>query len=122
KPVSGDALWTYCVTRSGEGGPEDVLGVRGARLMRVESGDLAAVVSRVPLAEFGAEPLRDNPNDIAWLERVARDHQKVLEAALEASTIVPLRLCTIYESEAGGRRMLQDEGETLARALEILDG
>lgn len=122
KPVSGDALWTYCVTRSGEGGPEDVLGVRGAHLMRVESGDLAAVVSRVPLAEFGAEPLRDNLNDIAWLERVARAHQKVLEAALEAGTIVPLRLCTIYESEAGVRRMLQDEGETLARALEILDG
>src|SRR5204862_457284 len=60
--------------------------------------------------------------DSARLERVARAHEKVLEAALEAGTIVPLRLCTIYESEAGVRRMLQDEGETLARALEILDG
>jgi hypothetical protein len=121
EPASGDGLWAYCVTRVGEPVPE-VAGVEGEPLLRIESGDLAAFVSRVPLAEFGAEPLRDNLNDIAWLERVARAHEAVLETALAATTIVPLRLCTIYESEAGVRRMLRDERESLAGALELLDG
>ena len=36
-----------------------------------------------PLAEFGAEPLRRNLNDLGWLERVARAHEAVLERAAE---------------------------------------
>jgi hypothetical protein len=119
--ATGDALWAYCVMRAGERAPE-VTGIEGERLVRIESGALAVLVSRVPLAEFGAEPLRDNLNDIAWLERVARAHEAVLESALAATTIVPLRLCTIFESEAGVRRMLRDERESLAGALELLDG
>jgi gas vesicle protein GvpL/GvpF len=120
---SGDALWAYCVLRAGEPLPADVRGIAGAGpLERVEAGDLAAIVSRVPLDEFGAEPLRENLNDLAWLERVARAHEAVLDRALGQSTIVPLRLCTIYESERSVREMLQREHDSLAQALETLAG
>ena len=121
-PATGDALWTYCVTRAADELPRDATGVAGSELMRIEDGDLAAMVSRVPLEEFGAEPLRQNLNDLAWLERVARSHEDVLERALAASTIVPLRLCTIYEGEAGVRRMLREEHDALVEALGLLDG
>ena len=86
---------------------------RGGRVERVQEGELAALVSRVPLAEFGEEPLRRNLNDLAWLERVARAHEDVLEHALAATTIAPLRLCTMYESEERVRAML-DGGARLA--------
>jgi hypothetical protein len=76
----------------------------------------------VPLAEFGAAPLRENLNDLAWLERVARAHEGVLDAALGQSTIVPLRLCTIYESQQSVREMLDREHDSLAQALEALTG
>ena len=72
-------------------------GSAGGAVELVESGELAAVVSRVPLAEFGEEPLRRHLNELAWLERVARAHEAVLERALAEATIAPLRLCTIYE-------------------------
>ena len=120
--VRGDALWAYCVTRAGESLPDGLEGVHGGRPRWVGSGELAALVSPVPLSDFGEEPLRSNLNDLAWLEQVARAHEAVLEVALAAGTIVPLRLCTIYESEASVRRMLQDERESLSRALELLDG
>jgi hypothetical protein len=122
EPAAGDVLWTYCVARAGDPLPEGLVGVDGGRSSRVESGGLAALVSRVPLAEFGAEPLRHNLNDMAWLEKVARAHEAMLESALASGTIVPLRLCTIYESEAGVRRMLEDERDSLAEALGALDG
>jgi hypothetical protein len=112
---SGDALWAYCVLRAGAPLPPD-------ELQRVEHRDLVALVSRVPLAEFGEEPLRRNLNDLEWLERVARAHQGVLERALAAATIVPLRLCTIFEDEEGVRRMIEREHAGLVDALERLEG
>jgi hypothetical protein len=112
---SGDALWAYCVLKAGAPLPS-------AELQRVEHGDLVALVSRVPLAEFGEEPLRRNLNDLEWLERVARAHEAVLERALKSATIVPLRLCTIFADEDGVRRMLAREHAALADALERLEG
>lgn len=120
--AAGHGYWAYCVMPASERLPEAVPGVEGGQLRRVESRDLAALVSRVPLDEFAAEPLRRNLNDIDWLERVARAHEAVLESALAASTVVPLRLCTIYENEAGVRRMLEEERENLGEALELLAG
>ena len=120
---AGEGLWAYCVLRAEEPLPDGVRGVDGAgELERLEARGLAAVVSRVPLAEFGAAPLRENLNDLGWLERVARGHEAVLERALARSTIVPLRLCTIYESEQGVREMLEREHDSLERALETLAG
>ena len=120
---SGDGLWAYCVLPAGEPLPDDAVGVAGgAPLERVEAGDLAVLVSRVPLDEFGAAPLRENLNDLSWLERVARDHEAVLDRALAQSTIVPLRLCTIYESEESVRDMLEREHDALAHALQALAG
>jgi Gas vesicle synthesis protein GvpL/GvpF len=119
---SGEALWAYCVLRVGEPLPDDVRGVDGGALERVEARGLAAVVSRVPLAEYGAVPLRENLNDLGWLERVARAHESVLERALTKSTIVPLRLCTIYEGEQSVRDMLAREHDSLTEALEALAG
>jgi Gas vesicle synthesis protein GvpL/GvpF len=119
---SGSGLWAYGVTRAGKEIPDGVPGVDGGAPFRIEAAGLATVVSRVPLAEFGAEPLRENLNDIDWLERVARAHESVLERALETTTVVPLRLCTIYENDDGVRRMLEDERESLEEALALLDG
>ena len=119
---AGDGLWAYCVLRTGEPGVDGLAGIDGGVVERVEARGLAALVSRVPLADFGAGPLRDNLNDLEWLERVARAHEAVLERVLAETTIVPLRLCTIYESEDGVREMLEREHDSLARALDTLAG
>jgi Gas vesicle synthesis protein GvpL/GvpF len=110
----GELLWAYCVLSADAPSPDDV--------ERLEAGGLAALVNRVPRAEFGEEPLRRNLNDLGWLERVARSHETVLEQALARATIVPLRLCTLYETEDSVREMLAREGESLRGALELLDG
>jgi hypothetical protein len=118
-----DALWAYCVSRAGDPLPEGLEGVHATgEVERIEEGDLAALVSRVPLADFGEEPLRRNLNDLAWLERVARGHEGVLERALEHATIVPLRLCTIFANADAVGRMLEEEAPALRAALGALAG
>jgi hypothetical protein len=88
----------------------------------LEGNELAAIVSAVPLEEFDEEQLRENLNDVAWLEEKARAHETVLEAMLESTTVVPTRLCTIFRDEKQVREMMGRERAVLLEALERLDG
>jgi hypothetical protein len=121
---AGDLLWAYGVVDARAQPPlAAVAGIApGGPVLRIEAGGLAALVSRVPRSEFAAEPLRENLNDLAWLERVARAHEAVLDGALAATTVVPLRLCTIYESDERLRAMLTEDHAALTEALELLAG
>lgn len=120
---SGDLLWTYCVLDATEAAPDGLAGVDpSGPVERVEAAGLAALVSTVPRSEFGEEPLRRNLNELTWLARVARAHEAVLDQALAATTIVPLRLCTLYESPAAVQRMLEREHDAFAEALNVLAG
>ena len=76
----------------------------------------------MPLSEFGEAPLQRNLNDLAWLERVARAHEAVLETCLADGTVVPLRICTIFADAGSAERMLQEQRATFAAALDALDG
>ena len=88
----------------------------------LEGNELAAIVSSVSLEEFGEEPLRENLNEVAWLEEKARAHEDVLEALLESTTVVPTRLCTIFSDEKQVREMMSRERAALLEALERLEG
>jgi hypothetical protein len=117
-----DLVWAYCVMPEGSGAPAPASGVAGGTVEQVPAAGLVALAGRVPSREFGAEPLRENLNDLAWLERVAREHEAVLEQALAAGPMVPLRLCTIFEGDDGLQRMLEREHDALERALMHLEG
>jgi Gas vesicle synthesis protein GvpL/GvpF len=120
---ASELLWAYCVLRAGDRHPSDLAGVDPAAAVHAEDGGgLVALVSLVPKAEFGSDALRRNLNDLEWLERVARAHEAVLEETLELSTLVPLRMCTLYESGESVRRMLERERDDLVDALDALDG
>ena len=95
---------------------------RGHSVTTLASHGLAAVVSRVPLDEFGESRLRENLTDMSWVERVARRHEEVLETAAGAVTVIPMRLCSIYRDEAGVRDMLERESSPMQAALDTVRG
>jgi hypothetical protein len=97
-------------------------GVASRPVEVVEADELAALVSIVPLEEFGEDSLPANLNDRAWLERTARAHEQVLEGALSTSAVIPFRLCTIYESSDRVRQLLVERGPALADLLSRLEG
>jgi hypothetical protein len=109
-----DALWVYGVARDGGEVPPE--------LAVVSRDGLAAVASRVPLDEYGEEALRENLNDLGWLEGVARRHDRVLGELLGGGPVVPLRICTIYRDEDQLAAMLEGRASELHGALERLDG
>jgi hypothetical protein len=116
--------YVYCVVPSGEHPSLDALaGVDPDFDVEVLThAGLSALVSRVRLEEFGAEALKRNLEDLAWVERTARAHDAVLARALAVDALVPFRLCTIFTDEAHVRDMLEREREPLLKALERLRG
>jgi hypothetical protein len=114
-------LWAYFVSSASDPLPDGLSGLHGD-VERVEHNGLAAAVSRVPASEFGEAVLHESLNDLAWLERVARTHESILEDAGAENTVVPLRLCTIFNDTAAVRGMLDANGPALASALEYLAG
>jgi Gas vesicle synthesis protein GvpL/GvpF len=85
---------------------------------------LAAVTSRVPLAEFGHGALEANLQDPLWLEEKIRAHDAVLAVAVGRATVVPFRFGAIYESEDHVRAMLaerRDLVDTLARLADKVE-
>lgn len=123
-PEAGELWWAYCVLRDRDrdAAPVGMEGIAGRRVECIHTDDLAVLVSRVPAAEFAADPLTHNLNDLAWLERVARGHEAVLDGVLAQNTIVPLRMCTLFESGRGVREMLERQRTSLSDALDSLEG
>jgi hypothetical protein len=121
---SDRGCYVYCVVReSADLSLSGLVGVApGFDVATVTYRGLSAVVSEVPLQQFGADALKDNFEDLEWLERTARAHDAILARALAADAVVPLRLCTIFTDEAGVRRMLERGREFLLDVLGRLRG
>lgn len=96
-------------------------GVAGS-IAAVTEGQVTALVSRVPLAEFDEEPVRARLEDPAWLEENARAHEAVLAEALRAGAVVPFRFLTIYRDQDELRRFLADREAELRDVLERVRG
>jgi hypothetical protein len=88
----------------------------------IRHAGLAAVASAVPLDEFQEGVLEERLEDLQRLEALARAHERVLDDMLEVGPVVPLRICTIYESADRVREMLERERRPLADALHRLSG
>jgi plasmid stabilization system protein ParE len=88
----------------------------------VGSDDVAVVVGRVPLSDFGEDVLPARLNDRAWLEEKARAHEAVVQRLLPLTTVVPLRFGSIHRDRAAVEAFLEQHREELAGELVYLRG
>jgi hypothetical protein len=118
-----EALYLYGVVFADEPPPTAITGVPpGGPVETVTCDGLAAVVSCVPLSEFGDEHLKENLEKMPWLERTARAHEAVIEVVRTRCTMIPMRLCTLFRSRQAICDMLSREAEPLQEALARLAG
>jgi hypothetical protein len=83
---------------------------------------LQAIVSQVPLRDFGPERLEKNLDDMRWLETKARVHQDILDRVAAGQTLIPMRFCTLYHSEAHIQAMLEQHRAAFVQTLARLAG
>jgi hypothetical protein len=128
--MSADAgVWTYAITEhrhlSGPGGEVDLswlTGVGEAQVRTVTGSRLTVLVSDVSLAEYGEAALRENLENLDWLDRVAREHHCVIDAAARLFPLLPVRLATVYRGDAAVCAALADRGGQLLDALRRVGG
>ncbi len=125
RPAGGELAWyVYGVVAAGRA--PVLTGVTGIdphqTVTTITEGSLAAIASRVPLEDFGETTLREHLADIAWIEATARAHDRVLDAVRKTTTVIPMRLCTVYKGEDALRNLLAREAGALRDALAHLAG
>lgn len=97
-------------------------GLDGAAVRTVCEGGLAALVSSVPVAGFGEEAMKARMEDLDQLEAIARTHHTVVAVASERTTVLPMRLATVYRDDVRVAAMLSERGEEFRALLTRLEG
>lgn len=121
------AFYVYCIGGRDELAPlfagELPAGIEsGAAIEVVEGESLAAVVSAVPLSDYGEEALAARVAEPAWTASRAMRHEAVVEHFASRATVVPLRFGTIYLKREGVERMLGEGREEFRGIVERLRG
>jgi hypothetical protein len=98
-------------------------GVSDAPVRTISHRDLTAVLSTVDLEEFGESALRQNLEDLGWVEKTARRHDEVVRRTAALTTaLAPFRLVTIYRSDDAARDRIEELYDDLVQALDRIDG
>lgn len=123
RPDDRLGVWVYGVVPGETPQLPRCMGVDGRHPVELVRGaGLAAVASAVSLEEYEQSALEASLEDLDRLGALARAHERVLDAALPLGPVVPLRICTIYESPDRVREMLERERRSLTEALHRLSG
>lgn len=123
--------YAYAVIRNAEGLQEATAPLQGVADTPVslvtEAGEaqLGLVVSHVPAQDFHEDALKQHLEDLGWLEAVARAHHGIIEALGKRTTVLPLRLATVYLDDNRAREVLEAGrtmfAERLARLSEHVE-
>jgi len=122
-------VWAYAITEDGYlSGPDGevdlswLTGVGETKVRTTASCGLTVLVSDVSLAEFGEAALRENLENLDWLDEVAREHHYVIDAAARLFPLLPVRLATVYSGDAAVCTALTARGGRLHDALHRVGG
>lgn len=117
--MTDPVTYVYAVARPfDEGILRDVPGVSGAPVRLIRSGALVALVSTVDAEDFGEQGLRRNLEDLAWLEKTVRSHNRVVETVARVASVIPSGLATVYYADDRVRAVLDERAEDLVEALD----
>lgn len=88
----------------------------------ISSGDLSAIVRRVPVAEFSTEALHAQAEDLSWIEAIARRHNAIIEAVHRTRAILPAKFGCVYASSEDVQMALRQEHDAVLARLDTIDG
>jgi len=119
--MCGDAkvLYLFCFARPGMTAALTETGVDGHSPVLIRSSPIAtAVVSELSLAEFCGPATDAQMQDLAWVGPRACRHEKVIEAVMQHSPVLPARFGTLFSSPANLQQFLETHGQAISQFLD----
>ncbi len=117
-----DVIYLYGFLPSGTHPPSDLRGVADRPVEVVELGAFAAAIGRVPAERYEAEAVRPKLTDLDWVAEQGLRHEGVINRFVDATTILPARLLTLYSSLERLARDVEARDATIRAELARLRG
>jgi hypothetical protein len=103
------------------GAPSGLPGLGRLRALPVDDS-LWLLAADAPLARFGAEAINRGLRDLEWVSTCAMAHEAVVEHVGRSATIVPMKLFTLFTSDARAVDHIRRSGARLTRILRRVAG
>jgi hypothetical protein len=124
--MSEVATYVYCLLRSGRAPVCRAVpgGLPHCGKPRVlDAGrELWLVAADAPLKRYGQAALEQGLHDIEWVSRCAMAHEEVIEFFHRTPAVLPLKLFTLFSSDARASAFVRDEHRRLSRLLDRVEG
>lgn len=112
-------VYLFCFARASAARDIAVAGLGGSDpVSTLEAGDAAAVFCAVSLADFQGELAERNLNDPAWVVPRACEHERVIEAVMTRSPVLPARFGSVFASKDALEAFLADRHPEISKFLE----
>ena len=126
-PKKARALYLYCIGESQLLAPLIKADLPGAiesdvRIEMVSASGLGAILSAVPIADYGEEVIEERLGNASWAAVRVMRHQQVVEHFARRASVIPLRFGTIYLRRDRVEQMLAENGAEFLSIIERLRG
>jgi hypothetical protein len=120
------ATYLYCLVRSARepslrGAPTGLPGAGRPRAIDA-GGGLWLVAANAPLERYGEKPIERGLRDLAWVSSVAVPHEAVVEHVARNGTVVPMKLFTLFRSDARALEHVAKRRKRIDRVVERIEG
>ena len=78
------------------------------------------VVATAPMAQYGAAPIERRLRDLDWVSRCAMGHEAVVEDAARSGPVVPMKLFTLFSSDARATAHIVRTRRKLTRLFDLV--
>jgi hypothetical protein len=115
-------LYLYCFARPLSDPPE-VVGIDGRQYVSALTiNDVTAIWSPVPLDAFTGPTGDANLRDSSWVVPRACQHERVVEAVMRRSPVLPVRFGTVFSTPGLLEERLADWATVISRFLDDVSG
>jgi hypothetical protein len=121
-----NATYVHALVRSGRrpsvrGAPEGLPGMGPPRLLAAGKG-LWLVVADAPLARYDTGTIERSLKDLEWVSACAVAHERVVDHVAARYTLVPMKLFTLFTSDAAAVAHIARERKRIGRVLDRVAG
>ncbi|HEY7521108.1 MAG TPA: GvpL/GvpF family gas vesicle protein [Methylomirabilota bacterium] len=125
-PDEGTATYLYCVAH-GRRAPSLARAPRGlpgtGRPRAVDAGEgFWLVMTDAPLDRYGSAPVEARLRDLDWVAACATAHEAVVEHVAKSATTIPLKLFTLFNTEARALAHIARLRPAIERAVQRVAG
>ena len=102
--------------------PTQTAGPRSRHRAAVRSPKRWLVVADAPLPQYGDVSINRHLSDLDWVSRAAIAHEAVVESFIDAPAVLPMKLFTIFNTDARALDHVRRERSRIAAILKRVDG